>query len=85
MVANTGECVCVCGAVMRYLRGDVVRCSTEGLGGDAVKHIFFTHAKVCDLNVALTVQHDVVQLQVSKNRTERTDITAVVHGLHSAG
>lgn len=48
-----------------YLRSDVVWCSTEGLGGDSVVHIFFTHAKICNLNVTLTVQHHVVKLQVS--------------------
>lgn len=48
-----------------YLRSYVVWCSTEGLGGDSILHIFFTHAKVCYLNVTLTVQHHIVQLQVS--------------------
>lgn len=48
-----------------YLGSYVVRCSTEGLGSDAVIHIFFTHAKICYLNVTLAVQHHIVQLQVS--------------------
>lgn len=47
-----------------YLGSDVVRGSTEGLGGDAVQHVFFTHAEIRDLNVALAVQHHVIQLQV---------------------
>lgn len=51
--------------LINYLRSYVVWCSTEGLGGDSVIHIFFTHAKVCYLNVTLTVQHHIVQLQVS--------------------
>lgn len=53
---------------INYLRSYVVWCSTEGLGGDSVIHIFFTHAKVCYLNVTLTVQHHIVQLQVSTGR-----------------
>lgn len=60
-----------------YLRSYVVWCSTEGLGGDAIIHIFFTHAKVSYLNVALAVQHHIVQLQVStgeKNKTKRHSI-----------
>lgn len=47
-----------------YLGSDVIRGSTEGLGGDAVQHVFFTHAKIRDLNVALAVQHHVIQLQI---------------------
>lgn len=47
-----------------YLRSNVVWCSTEGFGGDAVMHVFFTHAEVRYLNVTLAVQHHVVQLQV---------------------
>lgn len=50
---------------LRYLRSDVVGCSTEGLGGDAIVHVLFAHAKVCNLDVTLTVQHHIVQLQVS--------------------
>lgn len=48
-----------------YLRSNVIRCATEGLGCDSIIHILFTHAKVCDFNVALTVQHYIVQLQIS--------------------
>lgn len=47
-----------------YLRSDVVRGSTEGLGGDAIQHVFFAHAEIGDLDVALAVQHHVIQLQV---------------------
>lgn len=54
-----------------HLRGDVVRCSTKGLCGHAVKHVLLAHAKVCDLYVALSVQHDVVQLQVTFEVADR--------------
>lgn len=65
-----------------YLRSDVVWCSTEGLGGDSVVHIFFTHAKICNLNVTLTVQHHVVQLQVSTGG--RHSVKGEQHPIHHA-
>lgn len=55
-----------------YLGSDVVRGSTEGLGGDAVQHVFFTHAEIRDFNVALAVQHHVIQLQVPAGGKKRT-------------
>lgn len=60
-------------SLLAYLRSDVVRGSTEGLGGDAVQHIFFTHAEVRDLNVALAVQHHVIQLQVPAGGTKEQE------------
>lgn len=55
-----------------YLGSYVIRRSAEGLGGDAIQHIFFTHAKIRNLDVALAVQHHVIQLQIparGKNAT----------------
>lgn len=49
---------------IRYLRGYIVGGSTEGLGGDTIKHVLFAHAKVGNLDVTLAVQHHVVQLQI---------------------
>lgn len=49
---------------MRYLRCYIVGGPAEGLGGDAILHVLFTHAKVGNLDVTLAVQHHVVQLQV---------------------
>ena len=57
--------VCVCVCVSGHLRCDVIRCPTEGGGGDSVEDSLFAHPKVCQLTVALGVQEDVVQLQVS--------------------
>ena len=55
-----------------YLRCDVVRSSAEGRCGDAALDSFLAHPEVGDLAVAVGVQQDVVQLQVSvKNKTNR--------------
>ena len=53
------------------LGGDVVGGPAEGLGGDSVQHVLLTHAEVGDLDVALSVQHHVVQLQVPGRGRER--------------
>lgn len=47
-----------------YLRSNVVRRSTKGPGGDTRKYVFFTHSKICDLNVTICVQHYVIQFQI---------------------
>lgn len=47
-----------------YLRGDVVGGTTEGTCGVPLKHPLPAHAKVSYLDVSLSVQQDVVQLQV---------------------
>lgn len=49
---------------MNDLRRDVVRGPAEGLGEDSVPDPLLAHPEVCDLDVALLVQHDVVQLEV---------------------
>lgn len=45
-----------------HLRSQVLRCSTEGLHGGSVSDAFFAEAEVCDLDVAVFVQHEVLQL-----------------------
>lgn len=47
-----------------HLRGDVIRGSTEGPRHDPFVDVLLAHAEVCDLYVALRVEHDVVQLQI---------------------
>lgn len=47
-----------------HLWRDVVGGPTEGARGHAFVHVLLTHAEVSDLDVALRVQHHVVQLQV---------------------
>lgn len=47
-----------------HLRCDVVWGATEGACGPAFVHVLLAHAKVSDLDVALGVQHHVVELQV---------------------
>ena len=40
------------------------------LGCSSISYILFAHAKVRNLDVAVLVQHDVVQLEVSVDHTE---------------
>ena len=40
------------------------------LGCSSISYILFAHAKVRNLDVAVLVQHDVVQLQVSVDDTQ---------------
>lgn len=47
---------------MSDIRSQVLRCSTEGLHGGSVGDAFFAEAKICDLNVSVFVQHEVLQL-----------------------
>lgn len=47
-----------------HLRCDVVRGAAEGARAHAFIHVLLTHAKVGNLDVALGVQHHVVELQI---------------------
>ena len=49
---------------MNDLRRNVVWGPAEGLCEDSVPDPLLAHPEVCDLDVALLVQHDVVQLEV---------------------
>ena len=62
-----------------HLRGHVVWCATEGVGGLVKVDLQLAHAKVHDAYVALVVQQEVVQLQVpakQKKGVRRDDATA---------
>lgn len=48
--------------LMSDLGSQVLWCSTEGFHGGSVGDAFFAEAKVCDLDVAVFVQHQVLQL-----------------------
>lgn len=48
-----------------YLRGNVIRCPTKGLGDLVSQDFLFAHAKVCNLDVTILIQQDIIQLQVS--------------------
>lgn len=50
-------------SVTSDLRSQVLWCSTEGLHGGSVGDAFFAEAEVCDLDVAVFVQHEVLQLE----------------------
>ena len=54
---------------MSYLGGDVVWRSAEGACVHTLVHVLLTHAKVSNLDVALRVQHHVVQLQIPAGQT----------------
>lgn len=47
-----------------HLRCDVVWGAAESARGHSFVHVFLTHAKVCYLDVALVVQHHIVELQI---------------------
>ena len=49
-----------------YLWCNVIWCSAESCGGGAVFNTFFAHPEISDLTVAVSVQQDVVQLQISE-------------------
>ena len=49
-----------------YLWCNVIWCSAESCGGGAVFNAFFAHPEISDLTVAVSVQQDVVQLQISE-------------------
>lgn len=44
---------CVRDPVSSHLRGDVVWSATECLGGHPIPDVFFAHAKISNLDVAL--------------------------------
>lgn len=48
-----------------YLRSDVVWGPTEGGGGDSIEDPLLTHAKVSQFTVALCIQQNVIQFQIS--------------------
>lgn len=76
-VSSIGHCRCKCLNQIddkilslnvcrgRNLRSDVVWSSTEGPCGVPLHHALPAHAKVGNLDVPLTVQQDVIQLQIS--------------------
>ena len=51
--------------VWSHLWCNIVRSATEGAGLVAATNTLLTEAKVCDLDVAVGIQHHVVQLQVT--------------------
>lgn len=51
-----------------HLWGDVVRSAAEGAGLFVPQHVLLAHAEVSNLDVAIPVQHHVVQLEVPEGR-----------------
>ena len=50
---------------MGHLWSNVVWSTTEGPGLPSVQDAFLAESKVCNLDVAVRVEHDVVQLEVT--------------------
>ncbi len=61
-------------SIVPHLRGDVIRRSTEGACRHALIHVFLTHAEVCNLDVALGVQHHIIQLQISEDKMQKPGV-----------
>ena len=55
---------------MNDLWRDVVRSPAEGLGHGSIADVLLAHSKIRNLDMAVLVQHDVVQLEVSVDHTE---------------
>ena len=60
------------------LRGDVIGCTAERFGGFVTGDAFLAHSKVRDLDVAILIEQNVVQLQISVDdapavKVEETD------------
>lgn len=60
-----------------YLRGNIVRSPTESACLRISKHVLLAHPKVSNFDVALIVQEDVVQLQVSVEEEKETSFFKV--------
>lgn len=54
-----------------HLRGNVVRRAAEGGRGNPVADPLLAHPEICQFAVALVVQQDVVQFQISARNTEQ--------------
>ena len=58
---------------MNYLWSDVVRGPAECLGHGPITDVLLAHPEVRDLDVPVLVQHDVVQLEVPVDHTQRVE------------
>lgn len=61
--------------VLEHLRGQVFRRAAEGLRGATVRDLFLAQAKVGDLDVAVLVQQQVLQLQIPVHDLVRVQIS----------
>ena len=53
-----------------YLRCNVVRCTTESCCSVVPEDVLFTHTKVSNLHMTVTIQQNIVQLQISVTNHE---------------
>jgi len=61
-----------------HLWGNVVWSATEGFGCGPIKHVLFAHAKISYLNVAFSIQHHIIQLQIS-TQTQGTKVHIYIY------
>ena len=53
------------------LWGQVLWCSTEGLHGGRVRDALLAETEVCDLDVTVLIQHQVLQLEHTNTEDEK--------------
>ncbi len=68
--------------VLQHLRGQVLRGAAEGLGGAAEVDVLLAQAEVGDLDVAVLVQEEVLQLEVA---VDDAKLVQVVDGADDLG
>jgi len=49
-----------------YLRSNVIWCPAKRCCGDIAFYTFFTHSKICDFTVTISIQQDIVKFQISE-------------------
>ena len=59
---------------MTYLRGHELRSTTERAGGTAIPHVLLTETVICDLDVTIQGEKNVIQLQVTVDDTVLVEI-----------
>lgn len=62
------------GRVPAHLGGDIVRGATEGAGLFVSKYVLLAHPKVRNLDVAIPVQHHIVQLEVPEGQGQESGV-----------
>lgn len=60
--------------VVSYLRSHELRSTTESASGTAIPHVLLTETIVCNLNVTIQGQKNVIQLQVTVNDTVLVEV-----------
>ena len=64
-----------------HLWCDVIWRATEGPGLVAVQNTLFTQTKVSNLDMAISIQHDIVQFQIPVDNAHLMEIEKAYHYL----